>query len=262
MIAKTSQTVLITGASSGIGFELAKRFARDGHRLILVARDGVKLQAKAREIALLGSMPVETIAADLTDRQAPVFITERLQQKNITVDILVNNAGVGLYGEFKETSLSHELEMIALNIASLTALTKLLLPGMLARKSGKILNVASTAAFQPGPLMAVYFATKAYVLSFSEAIGEELSGSGVTVTALCPGPTRTNFDTTAGADKSKLFANPGIADAATVAEQGYQGLMRGKRIIIVGAKNKFLIFMLRFTPRFIVPKIVKRLQGN
>lgn len=177
------------------------------------------------------------------------------------MDVLVNNAGFGTYGAFAETDLGTELEMLQLNIATLTHLTKLFLEKMLAEGNGKILNVASTAAFQPGPLMAVYYASKAYVLSFSEALANELRGTGVSVTALCPGPTRTGFQRRAGMGASRLF-DWGVMDAPTVATIGYRGLMRERPLIIPGLKNKLLGFSVRLAPRRLVPAVVRVLQSK
>jgi short-subunit dehydrogenase len=186
-------TALITGGSGGIGLEVAKVLGRKGFDLVLVARTRDSLEAAAGQIEGKYEVKVHVFAADLRRREAPEAIFDFLRNEGIAVEILVNNAGFGLGGEFAETKITRELEMIQVNIAALTHLTKLFLPAMIKAKSGRILNLASTAAFQPGPLMAVYYATKAYVLSFSEALAEELRHSGVTVTALCPGPTRTDF---------------------------------------------------------------------
>jgi short-subunit dehydrogenase len=246
------QTALITGASSGIGADLARLFARDGYELVLVARG----EAKLRELGL----PATIIAADLTDPAAPQRIIDELRAKSIGVDVLVNNAGVGVAGPFVETDLQAELAMIQLNIVALTHLTKLLLPGMVARRRGRVLNVASTAAFQPGPLMAVYYATKAYVLSFSEAIAEELRDSGVTVTALCPGPTETGFAAAANMGGTRLFTMTRPADSHAVAEAGYQAMKRGRRVVIPGLKNKLLAQSVRVSPRRLVATIVRKMQ--
>ena len=248
------QTALITGASSGIGADLARLFARDGYNLVLVARR----EAKLRELGVAATV----IAADLTDPAAPRRIAGELRAKSIDVDVLVNNAGVGLTGAFAETDLRKELEMIQVNIVALTELTKLLLPGMVARRRGRILNVASTAAFQPGPLMAVYYATKAYVLSFSEAIAEELRETGVTVTALCPGPTETGFADAANVGATRLFTMTRPATSADVARAGYEAMQRGRRVVIPGAKNKLLAQSVRVSPRRLVTTIVRKMQEN
>src|SRR4051812_10648521 len=231
-------TALVTGGSGGIGLEIAKALARREFDLVLVARNRDALEAAAGQIEGKHTVRVHVFAADLRRREAPQAISDFLRNENIPIEILVNNAGFGLGGEFVETDLDRELEMIQVNIAALTQLTKLFLPAMIKRRSGRILNVASTAAFQPGPLMSVYYASKAYVLSFSEALAEELRDSGVTVTALCPGPTKTDFAATANVGHSRLFTLFGVADAASVAEFGYQAMMQGKRVAIPGARNK------------------------
>jgi hypothetical protein len=243
---------LITGASTGIGLELARIFAREGYELALVARNQKRLEELARE---LKPASVQVIAKDLSLPDAP----EEIQRSVPRVDVLVNNAGFGVYGKFAETSLAEELNMMQLNMSALVALTKLYLSGMVAARSGRIMNVASTAAFQPGPLMAIYYATKAFVLSFSEAIGNELEGTGVTVTALCPGPTATEFQERAQLhDVALLKLN--VMDARTVAEAGYRGLMAGKAVVIPGLQNKLMAQSLRFSPRSMVTKIVRRMQ--
>lgn len=253
-----SRTALITGASSGIGSDLAEVFASQGHNLVLTARRQDKLQALATQLAQKYQIKASVVVADLTDPQAPPKLFQQLQ--NTPIDILVNNAGYGIYGLFTDTDINEELAMIQLNITALTHLTKLFVPGMVARKYGKIMNVASTAAFQPGPLMAVYYATKAYVLSFSEALGNELQDQGVTVTALCPGPTKSEFQVRADMEKSKLVAGKSIMDSMTVAKIGYEGLMKGKPVVITGGLNKLFANGVRFMPRRAVTKIVRMIQ--
>jgi short-subunit dehydrogenase len=246
------QTALITGASSGIGAELARLFARDGYDLVLVARG----EAKLRELGV----PATILAVDLADPAASQRVVDELRKRSIDVDVLVNNAGVGVAGPFLETDLQKELAMIQLNIVALTQLTKLLLPPMAARRRGRILNVASTAAFQPGPLMAVYYATKAYVLSFSEAIAEELRDSGVTVTALCPGPTETGFAAAANVGATRLFSMATPASSQAVAAAGYEAMKRGRRVVIPGIRNKLLAQSIRISPRRMVTTIVRKMQ--
>ena len=185
---------------------------------------------------------------------------EELKTRGLTVDVLVNNAGFGENKAFAEQDMRRITEMIQLNMTTLTQLTRLVLPQMIAAKKGRILNVASVASFAPGPMMAIYYATKAYVLSFSEAIGNELKGTGVTVTALCPGPTRTGFATAAGATSSNLYSTPGVMVAAPVAEAGYQGCMKEKAIVIPGLLNKVLVWAMAFSPRWIVTAISRKLQ--
>jgi short-subunit dehydrogenase len=189
----TASTALITGASAGIGYELAKLFAHDRYNLVLVARNRDTLEQFATELQTQFGISARAVALDLTAQSAPQLLFDQLQRDGVLVDILVNNAGYGVYGEFAQMPEQEILGQIQLNITALTLLTKLFLAPMFERRSGKIMNLASTAAFQPGPLMAVYYASKAYVLSFSEALANELRGSGVTITCFCPGPTDTNF---------------------------------------------------------------------
>ncbi len=250
--AAKSQTALITGASGGIGYELAKLFARDRTHLILVSRSVHKLAEVARELQSRFGCTVKTIALDLGASAAPKFLFDQLQGEGITVDILVNNAGFGSFGEFAQMAEQEIQGQIALNIAALTQLTRLFLPPMIERRRGRIMNVASTAAFQPGPLMAVYYASKAYVLSFSEALANEVNGSGVTVTCLCPGPTNTNFAKRAGNDGSRLFKKIGGMSAETVARDGYRGLLTGKTVVISGMQNWLAAESVRFAPRKMV----------
>ena len=249
-------TALITGASSGIGLDLAHLFAADGHDVVLVARSEDKLRALGKELEAKHGITATVIVADLAKPDAP----QQISVIAPPVDVLVNNAGYGTSGKFAETDLRAELDMIQVNVSALTHLTKLFLPQMLERKRGRILNVASTAAFQPGPLMAVYYATKAYVLSFSEAIAEELRGTGVTVTALCPGPTATEFQKNAGLGSEALLKLMRPVSSMDVARAGYHGLMRGKRIVIPGMKNKLGVQSLRVSPRALVTRVVRGLQ--
>ena len=244
-------TVLITGASSGIGYELAKLFARDRHNLVLVARSNDKLTQVAAELQPLG-ITVKTIALDLAALPGPKFLFDQLQRDDITIDILVNNAGFGAFGEFAQMAEEEIYGQISLNITALTELTRLFLPPMIARRSGRIMNIASTAAFQPGPLMAVYYATKAYVLSFSEAIANELRGTGVTVTCLCPGATHTGFARRAGTENSRVFKQFGAMSAEEVARDGYRALMAGRTTAISGARNWLVAQSTRFAPRKMV----------
>ena len=254
------RTALVTGGSGGIGLELAKVLARAGFDIALVARKRDTLEAAAGQLEGQYDVRVHVFAADLRRSASPESVFDFLANENIPIEVLVNNAGFGLGGEFADTELTRELEMIQVNIAALTHLTKLFLPPMIKRKSGHILNLASTAAFQPGPLMAVYYATKAYVLSFSEALAEELRNSGVTVTALCPGPTRSDFASTARVGSSRLFTLFGIADAADVAEFGVQAMMQGKRVAIPGLKNKIVAQANRFSPRALATRVSRLAQ--
>jgi short-subunit dehydrogenase len=256
------QTALITGASSGIGLELAKLFAGDRHRVILVARESERLRRAAAEIGEIAGAAPQVIACDLADRESASRI--HTEVAGTVIDYVVNNAGFGLGGEFSKTDRRTELDMIQVNVTSLVDLTKLMLPAMVARKSGKIMNVASTAAFQPGPLMAIYYASKAFVLSFSEAIAEELAGSGVTVTALCPGPTASDFQRRAAIEHVKLVKNKslGMMSSEEVAKIGYRGMMDGKVIVIPGLMNKLGVQSLRLGPRSIIRKAAKKLQES
>ncbi len=247
-------TTLITGASGGIGYELAKLFARDHHNLVLVARSADGLAQVATELQARG-VAVKTIAVDLASPPAPKFLFDQLQRKGIAIDILINNAGFGAFGEFAQMPEEEILGQIHLNITALTELTRLFLPPMVQRRSGRIMNVASTAAFQPGPLMAVYYATKAYVLSFSEAIANELRNSGVTVTCFCPGATHTGFAKRAGTENSRLFKQVGAMSAEKVALDGYRALMEGRTVAISGAHNWVVAQSVRFAPRKMVTAV-------
>ena len=247
-------TVLITGASGGIGYELAKLFARDHHDLILVARSGDKLSQVASEFQGLG-VKANTFALDLAAPTAPKFLFDQVQSAGHVVDILINNAGFGAFGEFVEMSNEEIFGQIQLNITALTELTRLFLPPMLARHDGRIMNVASTAGFQPGPLMAVYYATKAYVISFSEALANEVRNSGVTVTCFCPGATHTGFAKRAGNDKSRLFKQLGAMNVEKVALDGYRAVMQGRTLAISGTHNWIVAQSTRFAPRRLVTAI-------
>ena len=253
-------TVVATGASSGIGYELSRVFARNGYPLLLVARNGEKLQAVVQELQTAHDVPVSTCVVDLSVADGPRRVADAARQLGRRVEILVNNAGFGVYGPFVEADVDATLQMLQVNIVSLTHLTRLLLPEMVQRNSGRILNVASVAAFVPGPLMAVYYASKAYVLHFSEALDEELSDTDVRVTALCPGPTATGFESRAGLGGSKLFSSQKVMDARTVAEAGYRGLMRGRRLVVPGWRNKLITESPRLSPRWLLAKITRRLQ--
>jgi short-subunit dehydrogenase len=252
-------TALITGASGGIGYELAKFFARDHYDLVLVARSGVKLAQIADELRAQHGINVTTIPADLTLPNAPQALYEDVRRAGIHVDALVNNAGYGLMGNFADLPLMDDIGMIQLNVTALTVLTKLFLPSMLERRSGRILNIASTAGFQAGPLMAVYYATKSYVILFSEGIASEVAGSGVTVTCLCPGATETGFASRAGNDKTVLFKKAKPMDAATVAQDGYRAMMAGKTLVISGFRNWLVAESVRFAPRKMVTAISKNI---
>jgi short-subunit dehydrogenase len=253
-------TALITGASSGIGLELARIFAANGQDVVLVARSEGKLQALATELQAAGRVRAHVVAADLAVPGAARTIVEQLDARGIAIDVLVNNAGYGVYGPFLQTSLEAELGMIQVNIVALTELTKRLAPAMAARGDGRVLNVASVAAFLPGPLMAVYYATKAYVLSFSEAIANELAGSGVSVTVLAPGPTESGFETAAALQDSKLFDRERLPTSREVARAGYDGVMSRKPLVVPGITNKVTIQLTRIAPRRLVARSVRRAQ--
>lgn len=253
---------LITGASAGIGLELARVFALHNHDLLLVARNEAALRELASELSTTFGVNAKFFVADLSTPEAPRLIHEFCSQSGIDVDILVNNAGFGDYGPFHELDRQHQLDKIVVNIASLVDLTHRFLPGMVGRKSGKILNVASTAAFQPGPYMSVYYATKSFVLHFSEAISVELEGTGVTVTALCPGATQSEFQARANLNGSRLFDGRTLPTSKEVAEYGYASLMRGKRVAIHGFLNAVLAISVRFSPRGLVLRIARFIQGK
>jgi len=256
----STTAALITGASGGIGYELAKLFAKDHHNLVLVARAGIKLAQFADELQRSYGVSAKTVALDLAAPNASPLLFDQLRRDAIAVDILVNNAGYGKLGEFAAAPVEESLGQIQLNVTALTHLTKLFLGPMLERGSGKIMNVASTAGFQPGPCMAVYYATKAYVISFSEALANELHGTGVTVTCLCPGPTATGFASRAGNDKSRLFKQLRPMDAKTVALKGYRGLRAGKTLVIPGLRNWLVTESLRISPRRVVTAVSRRLM--
>jgi short-subunit dehydrogenase len=254
------QTALITGASGGIGLELAKLFARDAYDLVLVARGSDKLDQVKTELEKRRGVSVRVISRDLSDPTAPRDIYQELDTAGIRIDALVNNAGYALFGPFAEAAEQEVLDMLQVNIMALTHLTRLFLPSMLARGHGRVLNLGSTAAFLPGPLMAVYYASKAYVLSFSEAIAEEVKGTGVTVTVLCPGATETGFQKRAAMEDSRLVAGRRLSDAASVARAGYKAMMQGKTLLVPGLGNNIVPLMARLAPRRLVPAVVKRSQ--
>lgn len=240
-------TALITGASGGIGYELAKLFARDHYNLVLVARSADKLAQVANELQAQG-VTVKTVALDLATPPAPKFLFDQLQREGVAIDILINNAGFAVYGEFAQMQEEEILGQIQLNIIALTELTRLFLPGMVARRSGRIMNVASTAGFQPGPMLAVYYATKAYVISFSEAIANELRKTGVTVTCFCPGATHTGFAQRAGVENSRLFKLAAMP-SEKVALDGFRAVMKGRTLAISGVRNWLTAESTRFAPR-------------
>ena len=243
------KVALITGASAGLGVEFARQLSKRGHRLVLAARRKDRLDALARE---LGN--ARAVAIDLSKANAAAKLMADLEAAGEQVEILVNNAGFGLIGRFAELDPKRERQMIDLNVGALTDLCRAVAPGMIKRKSGAILNVASTAAFQPGPKMAVYFATKAFVLSFTEALHEELRPHGVKVTCLCPGPTRTEFGEVAGFGGNGAFDKVAM-EAGEVVEAGLKGMDRNRAVIVPGLVNKIGAISTRFAPRSVVRKI-------
>lgn len=250
-----TQTALVTGASGGIGCELAKLFGADHYNLVLVARGSDRLNQVAAEISDRCGVDVKTFALDLATAPAAQFLFDQLQREQVTVDVLVNNAGFGALGEFAGMPEEEILGQINLNVTAVTRLTRLFLPAMLARRAGKVMNVASTAAFQPGPLMAVYYATKAYVLSFSEALANEVAGAGVVVSCFCPGATDTGFARRAGNENTRLFKKIPPMNAEAVARDGYRGLMAGRTVVISGMQNWLVAESVRFAPRKLVTAI-------
>jgi short-subunit dehydrogenase len=256
---RNAGAALVTGASGGIGLALAEQFAENGHDVVLVARSAARLVEVGRELEDRYGVRSTILPGDLADPEAPRTLAQSVTEKGLVVDFLVNNAGFGLRGAFAETDIERELEMIQVNITALTHLTKLFLPSMLERGRGGVLNVASTAAFAPGPGIAVYSASKSYVLLFSEALAAELEGTGVSVTALCPGSTRTRFAATAGMESSRLFRSGKVMEAGPVARAGYEGLMKGKPVVVTGLQNRLLVQSMRVSPRRMVARIAKAL---
>jgi short-subunit dehydrogenase len=260
-VAPIRPVAVVTGGSSGIGLALARVLAREGYDLLLVARREQELRAIAKDLShRFGSTSV-VAGVDLSEPGAAARVHEAAHEAGLTVDVLVNNAGFGGHGRFVETDADHERQMLAVNVVALTELTKLFLPAMVQRRSGRILNVASTAAFQPGPFMAVYYASKAYVLSFTEALGEELVGTGVTATALCPGFVPSGFQDVAGLDEDLPFMrSPGTKTAEEVAEAGYRAMMSGRRVFIPGGLNRVGAHAARIAPRRAVLTMVRRIH--
>jgi short-subunit dehydrogenase len=239
---------LVTGGTSGIGYELAKLLADDGYNLVIVARHATDLQRVSNELSEKSGVEVVTMAKDLFDPENAFTIYDDIRAQGITIDILVNDAGQGLYGEFVETDVHRELDIINLNISSLVVLTKLFLQDMVARGNGKILNLSSIASKVPGPWHSVYHGTKAFVQSFTEAVRSEVKGSGVTLTALLPGATATDFFNKAEMNSSKIVQEEKMSDAAEVAKDGFEALMNGDDMVISGFKNKMQVAMSNLTP--------------
>jgi uncharacterized protein len=255
-------TALITGASNGIGLELAKIHAAKGGHLVLVARNKAKLDELKQTLESQYKISVYTIGKDLAQLDAALEVYNETIQQGIQVDYLINNAGFGDFGMFVETNWSKEVQMIHLNITTLTQFTKLYLKDMVARGSGKIMNVASTAAFQSGPTMAVYYATKAYVLSFSEAVDNEVNNKGITITTLCPGATESGFQAAAAMEESALVKGKKLPTSKSVAEYGYKAMLKGKTVAIHGTMNYIMANAIRFMPRSWVVKITRKIQDK
>ena len=259
-----AKTALITGGTAGIGRELARCFAREGHDVVLVARSAERLEEACKELREAFDVKATPLPADLSDPAAPQMIFDRLESDGTEIEYLVNNAGFGTNGPFDKSDLATELEMIQVNVSALVAMTHLFLGPMVARKSGRIMNVASTAAFQPGPHMAVYCATKAFVLSFTEAIDIELKGTGVTVTGLCPGATTTEFQARAKIEDIPLIKGGmvPVMTAKAVAEQGYRAMMSGKTVYVNGAMNKLGVLSIRIAPRKMAATLAGKMMAK
>lgn len=259
-----NQTALITGASWGFGYELAKKFAHDGYNLVLVARSVERLNEIANELSKQYGITVTVVAKDLFSPTAANEIHQRMTDANIQIDVLVNNAGFGTYGQFSEIELEKDLNLVQLNVVVVTHMTKLFLQDMLARKQGRILNVASMAAYLPGPYMATYFASKAYVKSFTESVNEEVKGSGVSLMALCPGVAATKFQETAQNEKAIIGGTIDslVMSAEDVINAAYQDFQKGKSLSIPGGSNKLMSFMVRFLPSFLLLKAVKTFNNS
>jgi short-subunit dehydrogenase len=256
-------SALVTGASAGLGTEFAKLCAANGYDVVLVARSASRLELLAAELVKSNGVKARPLVADLADPSAPPAIFSQLSAElsATPIDILINNAGFGVRGPFTETDWARESSLLQVNMVALAHLTKLFLPGMVRRRTGRILNVVSTAAFVPGPFMAVYYASKAFVLSFSESLANEMEGTGVTVTAVCPGPTRTEFAQAAGITDSHLFHGPTM-EAAEVARIGWDAMMAGKSSVIAGARNRWMIRGTRLVPRSFVAARTRRLNWD
>jgi len=252
---------LVTGASSGIGREIARLLSARGYDLVVVARRRDRLETLAAELRAKHSVDVHVVPADLARDDGPDHVVGILHDLELDVDFLANSAGLGHFGPYVETDPRQEQEMIHVDVVALSRLTKLLLPGMVERGRGRVLNISSTAAFFPGPLMSAYFACKAYVLSYSAGLAEELRGTGVTVTCLCPGPFLSEFQSVAGTDRSQLQKNSVLLTVERAAETGVRAAFAGKAVHVPGAANKVLTFASRFVPRGIVARVTKRVQA-
>ena len=255
------QTALVTGASMGIGVDLAECFAKDGYDLIVTARSEAALKDVATKLGGKYNMKATAIALDLGAVGGGQKLADAIKAQGLSVDVLVNNAGYGIAGQFEGPNEADQLGMIDLNVRALTELTHIYWPGMLANKRGGVLNVASTAAFQPGPLMAVYYASKAYVLSFSEALWREALGTGVHVSVLCPGPTASNFRERAGTGKTKIKNLGTPMGSAPVARMGYRAFQKNQRVMITGFRNRMLARLGPFLPRKALLDTVYNIQS-
>lgn len=253
------ETALITGASSGIGWELAELFARDKSNLVLVARRVDRLEELATRLRQQYGITVEVFAQDLSIPGAPDRVLDFTRGKGLEIDVLVNNAGFGTHGYFDEIPVERQVAMLQVNIVALTHLSRLYVPGMIARRRGHILNIGSTASFQPGPNLSTYYASKAYVLSFTHGLAEELSGTGVTATCLCPGPTETGFGEDSGM-KNTLIFRMNLMGVKAVAATGYRAMRAGRGQVVPGLMNKVGAYFGSITPRWIVRKVTRRLQ--
>jgi len=255
------QTALVTGASGGIGLDLAECFAKGGYDLILTARSEGALQQAAERLAKRYGVAAASIAADLGVPGAGRKLAEAIAARGLSVDVLVNNAGYGTAGALAGSRESDQLGMVDLNVRALVELTHIYWSGMLAKNRGGVLNVASTAAFQPGPLMAIYYASKAFVLSFSEALWKEAEGTGVHVSCLCPGPTQSSFRERAGTGATRLAQAGAPATSMSVAEAGYRAFQANQRVIVTGTRNAALAWLAPILPRRTVLALVHRLQS-
>ncbi len=255
------QTALVTGASAGIGIDLAECFAKDGYDLILAARSQGALDEVAQRLSARHKVKAETVAIDLGEKDAGRKLADAIAARGLAVDVLVNNAGYGVAGAFDGSAQAEQLGMIDLNVRALTELTHIYWHGMLAAKRGGVLNVASTAAFQPGPLMAVYYASKAFVLSLSEALWKEAEGTGVHVSCLCPGPTVSKFRERAGTGKTKLSRVGTPMSSESVARMGYRAFQKNRRVVITGLRNRVLASLAPFLPRKTLLSTVHNLQS-
>lgn len=260
--AKTNakRVALVTGASAGLGRELARLFAKDGHDVVLVARSAPKLEELAAELRKDHGVEAHVIPADLVDPGAPAAIEREVEKRGLSIDFLVNNAGFGSNGAFLDLDLKRELDMIDVNVRALLELSHRFGVAMKKRGSGRVMNIASTAGFQPGPFMSTYYATKAFVVSFTEGLAHELEGTGVTATCYCPGATATEFASTAGNDKTRLFQRSGVADAKEVAADAYRAMMKGQLLSIHGVLNWIAMQSVRFTPRAVIRSVAASLN--